>query len=540
MADKKMFLNIQEQVAKNMKDIKDIQQGATVLAEFGIKVIGQVDDASELPDPAEYEAIGEYGDAYIVGTEEPYEYYIFTRAFEGQDDPSWFDLGVFPLPGPQGERGPQGYTPEIGANGNWFINGVDTNKPSRGIQGETGATGATGQTGSQGPQGIQGPQGPKGDPGSFSINGVVASADLLPSASSVGETTAYAVGTTTPYDIYVIMTISGEQEWLNIGPCLTAISDTFNIANVFTTSGTLTPEQLSQLLNDVNMNFIKIGNVLLVKSNNAIDGYLNYYSLLGKTLYLLAIDSGYGTWSLSLNTNLLVDNSDLIPASNNVNDIGTSSAKYKDIYASGVIYIPKIANDNLDFGSGSNLASRLRLSYNTLRPYSDKGISLGLSTHRFDGAFIDGNISDGTNSISVAQMVAKQDALPTTTTAGKVLKSTSTAGVFQLGDAANPLYIHNATIIASSEGPVISFAFISKTSTAAEDIGELMYALRSAVAFGRIIDGSFCNTACDPDEDRLSVGIYAQSNVFYCKVVTVNGVTRYTNPTLQSDTVTAY
>ena len=141
-----MFLNIQEQVAKNMKDIKDIQQGATVLAEFGIKVIGQVDDASELPDPAEYEATGEYGDAYIVGTEEPYEYYIFTRAFEGQDDPSWFDLGVFPLPGPQGERGPQGYSPEIGANGNWFINGVDTNKPSRGIQGETGATGATGQT----------------------------------------------------------------------------------------------------------------------------------------------------------------------------------------------------------------------------------------------------------------------------------------------------------------------------------------------------------------------------------------------------------
>ena len=102
----KEFRNLQEQVLKNMQDIQDIMQGTTVLAEFGIKVIGQVDTAAELPDPATYE--GEYGDAYVVGTEEPYEYYIFTRAFEGQEEPTWFDLGIFPVPGPQGETGPQG------------------------------------------------------------------------------------------------------------------------------------------------------------------------------------------------------------------------------------------------------------------------------------------------------------------------------------------------------------------------------------------------------------------------------------------------
>ena len=76
----KEFRNLQEQVLKNMRDIQNVMQGTTVLAEFGIKVIGQVDTAEELPDPATYE--GEYGDAYVVGTEEPYEYYIFTRAFE--------------------------------------------------------------------------------------------------------------------------------------------------------------------------------------------------------------------------------------------------------------------------------------------------------------------------------------------------------------------------------------------------------------------------------------------------------------------------
>ena len=112
----KEFRNLQEQVLKNMQNIQDIMDGTTVLAEFGIKVIGQVDDAEDLPDPAEYE--GDYGDAYIVGTEEPYEYYIFTRAFEGDETPQWFDLGIFPVPGPQGETGPQGPVGPQGPEGN--------------------------------------------------------------------------------------------------------------------------------------------------------------------------------------------------------------------------------------------------------------------------------------------------------------------------------------------------------------------------------------------------------------------------------------
>ena len=82
----KEFRNLQEQVFKNMKDIADMQQGTTILADFGIKVVGKVADPEDLPNPAEYE--GDYGDAYIVGDAEPYDYYIFTRAFEGQENPS--------------------------------------------------------------------------------------------------------------------------------------------------------------------------------------------------------------------------------------------------------------------------------------------------------------------------------------------------------------------------------------------------------------------------------------------------------------------
>jgi len=76
--------------------------------------------------------------------------------------------------GPQGEPGS---TPIIGVNGNWFINGIDTGLPSRGIQGVAGPQGPAGETGPQGPQGIQGiqgepgpvgetgPQGPQGEQG---------------------------------------------------------------------------------------------------------------------------------------------------------------------------------------------------------------------------------------------------------------------------------------------------------------------------------------------------------------------------------------
>lgn len=73
-----------------------------------------------------------------------------------------------------GLDGGEAATPEIGANGNWYIGGVDTGKPSRGEQGPQGEQGERGPQGLRGQQGLkgdtgdtgpQGPQGPKGDPG---------------------------------------------------------------------------------------------------------------------------------------------------------------------------------------------------------------------------------------------------------------------------------------------------------------------------------------------------------------------------------------
>ena len=85
-----------------------------------------------------------------------------------------------------GRDGGEAATPTIGENGNWYINGEDTGKPSRGEQGlqgepgpqgERGPQGPAGADGAQGPEGPQGPagadgaQGPQGEPGPAGANG---------------------------------------------------------------------------------------------------------------------------------------------------------------------------------------------------------------------------------------------------------------------------------------------------------------------------------------------------------------------------------
>ena len=136
----------------------------------------------------------EAGDAYGVGTAEPYDIYIYdgvTHAWvnngplqgaKGEKGDKG-DTGAVGPQGPQGETGPKGadgtngtngITPTIGANGNWYLGSTDTTKPSRGAKGDKGDPGDKGETGDTGPQGPQGekgdtgstgPQGPKGEPG---------------------------------------------------------------------------------------------------------------------------------------------------------------------------------------------------------------------------------------------------------------------------------------------------------------------------------------------------------------------------------------
>jgi hypothetical protein len=200
------FRNLEEQVEKNKDDILFILEQEGVLNQFGIKVVGQIDTAASLPAPAIY--AGDYGDAYAVGTETPYDLYIWTRANGTHPNDYWFNIGKFPVPGPAGKDGAQGAPGPRGLTGPQGI---------QGIPGKDGAQGNPGATGPQGIQGIQGPMGPQGPAGqSFQIAGIIANTSLLPTPTESIRNQAYLVGAESPYDLYVI-TSNGDLYWSNAG-----------------------------------------------------------------------------------------------------------------------------------------------------------------------------------------------------------------------------------------------------------------------------------------------------------------------------------
>lgn len=269
------YRNLEEQVKKNKDDIAFILEEEGVLNEFGIHVVDEVESVSDLPDPRTYE--GEFGDAYAVGTSAPYELYIYTRANGNHPTNYWFNIGLFPLPGPTGPQGPTGADGETGltalecsfyrttstvpASGisfgsdltnfnrtpvvgdfffqlvfgedgssvegrSWITNNEITistssycNYKTMGVMETTGAQGPQGNQGvegSTGPQGPQGPIGPQGNPGqSFVIAGTVANEGQLPDPSTVADNIAYLVGTQAPYDLYV--QLQNSSEWFNAG-----------------------------------------------------------------------------------------------------------------------------------------------------------------------------------------------------------------------------------------------------------------------------------------------------------------------------------
>lgn len=234
----KKYLNLQEQVLKNKNDIAAIIEGNIVLGELGIKVVGRVNTVGEIPIPETY--TGEYGDAYLVGYYAPYDYYIFTRPFYGQTTPQWFNLGEFPVPGPQGEAG-IGITPNItigsvidGDEAAVSITGTATNPVlnfviPRGRPGENGRNGvscthewigttlyvtsASGTTYAD----LRGPQGEAETP--VKIVGELSSVDSLPEASEANREKGYLVTIGGVYYLYILV---GEENaaltWTNVGP----------------------------------------------------------------------------------------------------------------------------------------------------------------------------------------------------------------------------------------------------------------------------------------------------------------------------------
>ena len=114
--------NLQEQVQKNKEDIQRHYEIERVLADWGIRVIGQM-EVWEIPTGS-----FEYGDAYAVGPDGgPFVFYIYTR---GNPD-YWFDYGSISIVGPQGPAG-IGERGETGERGSWWY--VGSNPPTGDIK----------------------------------------------------------------------------------------------------------------------------------------------------------------------------------------------------------------------------------------------------------------------------------------------------------------------------------------------------------------------------------------------------------------------
>lgn len=390
--DKKQYLNIQEQVEKNRQDILNIEQGAVVLADFGIKVIGHVASSSLLPDPAQYLLDGgEYGDAYTVGSEAPYEFYIFTRPENQEANPTWFNIGEFPKPGPQGEQGPQGLQGVPGQKG-------DTG--STGPQGPQGPQGIQGLPGPQGEQGIQGPQGVPGPVGPVvNLVGTVSSATLLPDAEDVANHTCYLVGASSPYDAYLVVGEVGSKEWLNLGPIAIVESDTKVGSETFVTSGTLPELVLNQIINTANIDCLKIGDRYFVKQSVG-----HYYALKRETeqvkVYCLDVDLTNGAFTITTETMCDLDTAQTITGQKTFtfpigygNSMSIKSTSGATVFQKGNTEV---------FAFGNNLGETY--FHNDIYPVGTSR-NLGSSSQKFGDLYLSGKIKDGTNEVSVADIL---------------------------------------------------------------------------------------------------------------------------------------
>ena len=245
----KEYRNLEEQVLKNKEDIANHYNVDRVLAEFGIKIIGTLGDADELENVPHPES---YGDAYAVGREPPYAFYIWTRAdaYAGHPEDYWLNIGNLAIAGPQGPQGPIGKTGPTGQRGSIWISraGVPTitsmflagdqwldtsngntytfeeNDQGKAwvqtgsIRGTQGIKGDKGEPGPQGERGPQGEPGPQGEGAALvRIIGTITDVNQLPDPESVLSNSAFLQDVNGAWHLWIIIGQPGSYQWFDTG-----------------------------------------------------------------------------------------------------------------------------------------------------------------------------------------------------------------------------------------------------------------------------------------------------------------------------------
>ena len=206
----KEYRNLEEQVRKNKEDIARHWDVDRVLADFGIKVMGQLDSPTpflDTPGSPEYFNYGEdYGLAYLVGETVPYDVFVWTRANPDLSEvqPYWLNIGQISIIGPQGPEGRSIINASLTDDFRLKLNFSDGStitfatslRGPRGYTGEQGIPGPMGPTGPKGQDGkpgAQGEPGPVGPAGNLNIIGTFYDVAQFPNAAtaSMGDALIY-------------------------------------------------------------------------------------------------------------------------------------------------------------------------------------------------------------------------------------------------------------------------------------------------------------------------------------------------------------
>lgn len=211
---------------------------------------GEKGDKGDKGDPGEPGAQGEQGVQGIQGV--PGEQGIQGAQGEPGEKGDKGDPGE---PGAPGAKGDKGDTGEPGApgvqgakgdKGDPFVYADFTPEQLAALKGEKGDKGDQGAQGEPGTPGAKGDKGDKGDTGAgFKVLGYYGSVSALEAAvtsPNVGD--AYGVGTSQPYDIYILDGTTGA--WVNNGPLQGAKGDKGDKGDAFVYAD-FTPAQLAAL-----------------------------------------------------------------------------------------------------------------------------------------------------------------------------------------------------------------------------------------------------------------------------------------------------
>ena len=348
--------------------------------------------------------------------------------------------------GPEGPTGPQGPKGDTGATGPAGEQGATGPQGPQGIQGEQGPKGDTGATGPEGPKGDTGDTGPQGPAGQNGTNGITPHIDATTGNWFIGETDTEVhaqgpKGNTGPEGPQGIQGMRGPQ---GIPGEKGPKGDTGAIgpqgpqgpagADGLTTSITVNGTTYTQSSGNITLpNYPSAPtNYVTTDTNQTISGHKSFQNQI-----TLGSDTNVGSLLKFRGTNSYGDayGLDIYP---------TQSANVIGLQGSLHIYTP---NNN---HSGVVLAPN----------FSDGGSDLGDSTYKWRDLYLSrnlniaGNITDGTNSIAIADIASKSE-LP--------------AAVSGTNDGTNWLTItigSDTYNIPAGGGPSDGFDFITLNSSA--------------------------------------------------------------------------